>query len=173
MPLNASPGHAEANSYVASLTEADDVANVLQLVPGLGFSTAGYTAATDVAKEAALVMAADRIDRLVFRGQPSSFDQARAWPRVGTGMPRFDGIVPDVVKQAQVAEACVLLSSPDVAASMIAKGVSSYTVAEESVTFGTSASVGASRPLSAVAESLLVGAGLTGGPAGSVYVPRG
>lgn len=172
MSLDATLGGASSDSYVANVGEAITLAGTLALLTGLGVSTTGFLAASTSTQESALRMSADRIDRAAYVGVRASASQARAVPRVGTKQLRYENVIPDAVKLAQVADACFLTTAVPGNVSMAQQGVQSFTVSEESVTFGDSAKANVERPLSAAAEQILRQAGLIQPRVASVYVPR-
>lgn len=172
MALISTLGAADADSYVANVAEAIQIATVLAAIPGLGISTTAFLAAGTTTQEAVLRMGADRVDRAGLDGVKATETQAREFPRVATRQNRYLNVIPDAAKQAQVAEACALMVAPTSTEQQVAQGVSSFAVAEESVTFSNKAAINATRPLSAAAERILMDAGLCGGGYGSVYVPR-
>lgn len=172
MTLIATSGASDANSYVATAAEAAALAATFAFLAALGVPTAAFLALGTTGQETALAMAADRVDRATFIGVRFSSSQARAWPRVLTGYDRYDEVIPDAVKLAQVADACVLATAPTANTSMAQQGVSGFTVGEESVTFSSTAQASAERPFSPQAESILRQAGLIQSRVGSVYVPR-
>lgn len=172
MTLDATLAGGSSDSYVASAAEAITIAGNLALLTGLGVSTAGFLALATAGQEFALRMAADRVDRAVAVGVRFSDLQARAWPRVRTGQLRYEQVIPDQVKYAQVADACFLATAASQNASMAQQGVESFTVSEESVTFRESAKAESERPVSAAADQILRQAGLVKSRVASVYVPR-
>lgn len=172
MALDSTSGGANSDSYVATTGEADTIAALLVAFVQLGVVATGYLAAATATKEEALKMGADRVDRALFYGRKVDSNQARAFPRLGMGVARYNSTIPDAVKRAQVAEACALMTAQSSSAAHVADGVKSFTVAEESVSFDSSAKVDASRPYSAATESILMQAGLIQPACGSVYMPR-
>lgn len=177
MALDATYGGANANTYLATVSDIRALAAVLAEIPGLGLSAEGVVAASDAALEIMAVMAADSIDTAIFLGNKSTSSQARAWPRINLPYPRYNATTspPDAIKQAQVAQIMTLASprSEQEIASMA--GVSSYSIGEQSVAFGASSgsTPNAGRPLAQPAEAILRAAGLIQSGVGSVYVPRG
>lgn len=172
MSLDATLGGANSDSYVATVGEAITLAGTLALLTGLGISTTGFLAAATSTQEAALRMSAERIDRAALIGIRASDSQARAWGRVGTGQLRYENVIPDAVKLAQVADACFLTTPITQNASMAQQGIQSFTVSEESVTFSEAAKANAERPFSVAAEQILRQAGLVQSRVASVYIPR-
>lgn len=167
-----------ANSYVASLSEANAYAAELATLGRFEIDTSAWSAATDAAKLRALTLAADAIDTATFRGVRETTDQAREWPRVRTGLLRLDQSIPDGIKLAQVAEAASMLATPSKADAALRDGIASESFGGKSVAFDLSkvkAARGSRTIATATSEILaayrLVGPG--GGNAGSVYVGRG
>lgn len=169
--LISTSGGSTSNSYVESLSEANTVADVFRYLPRMGVSTTAWDAASDDSKTLALIQATVNIDAMNFLGQPSSQSQALAFPRTGISE-SIDDTIPSVVKQAQVAEACSLLSAPDEIDVLKTKDVKSFQIGSKSVTFS-----GGSEPfdLSTAARMLLERSGMTAGSggSGSVFLPRG
>lgn len=155
-----------SNSYVATVAEADSIASMLLLLTYLQLDSTGWDGATDDTKTLALIIAAGRVDNFKPIADPYSSTQALAWPR-------RDGVIPDVVKWAQVAEAISLLNAPSENTTMAAAGIQSFTTGDESVTFSSVAKAASDRPASRAAEILLSASGLiNANGAGSVYLMR-
>ncbi len=166
-----------ANSYVASLGEAEDLIDQLRALKYLALDVSGWDSPgspeSDI-KLNALVMAADRIDAGSFIGDRHTNNQARAWSRSNTGITRLNYVIPDTVKLAQVAEAAMLLVAKPQEIDLQARGVSAYTIGKKSVTFGQGGSSRQiSTSMSAPAFEILRGAGLVSRGVSSVYLPRG
>lgn len=107
MAIVATPGAANANSYVTS-DEADAYFETRL------FSSA-WTAASDDSKEAALIWSCRLLDAAFkWRGVTASNTQALAWPRIGlltfTGFPLADTVIPQQLKNAHSEFAGILLS---------------------------------------------------------------
>jgi hypothetical protein len=170
--INATKGDADANSY-QTLEEAEANVVLLAAMPFFGVDTSGFTAADEEVQKYALVAAADRIDTAGFVGDRMSTAQAREWPRLGTYKSPLEDTIPDALKLAQAAEACMLLSIKSEDRDMITRGVSSYSIGTKSVTFDKSAAGSGASSFTNEAREIMKGAGLLIGGVGSVYLPRG
>lgn len=176
MALDSTYAGPNANSYCVDVAEIRSIAALLAGVASLGLSAAGVTAASDAQVEFMAKLAADRVDRCAFLGVKATGNQAREWPRIYTDMPRYNntGSIPDPVKYAQVADIMVLASDRTDAETMKSLGVSSYSISEQSVSFGgSSGAFQGAKQVSDAAREILRGAGLLTGSVGSVYVSRG
>lgn len=163
-----------SNSYVATVAEADDLAATLAALAGLGVDTAGYLAATSGGKTEALIIGARGIDSLLFRGDKVDELQSMQFPRNGTINPIDEGVIPDPVKMAQVAEACAALSSTiDPVRVAVSKGVRSESAGRTSFSVRDSAGGSAASGVSDPTYSILKRAGLLRTGAVSVYGGRG
>lgn len=80
---------------------------------GLRLAGAALTAASEADQEAALRQAFERLERLLYEGEPTDADQTAQWPRTGVydfhGTALDDDVVPQCVKDAQCLEALALL----------------------------------------------------------------
>jgi hypothetical protein len=109
MDLNATPGSANANSYV-TMDEADDYFSARP------FATSWTGQTDDLVKEGALIMATRLIDsRACFNGTSSSSTQALRWPMTGmlsrNGFPIDSAVIPQPLKDATLEMALALLDS--------------------------------------------------------------
>lgn len=98
MALIATPGAADANSYV-TLAEYNAYLLARLHVP------AAASGATDAQKEAALIMATRTLDAMqCFTGAAATSTQALKWPRTGmvnkNGFPIADNVIPQELKDA-------------------------------------------------------------------------
>lgn len=172
MDLTTTLNGAASNSYV-DLDDATDLAEQLAAVVYLGVNADAFLAADEDVQTRVLVMGCRRIDTLLFDGVRQLDTQALAFPRTYTGRFQTTGVVPDAVKEAQVAEACALMNAPSEMAAAQSQGIQSFTNSEQSVTFRNGGTVGSAGPrVSPAAEQILRDAGLIAGGVGSVYMPR-
>jgi len=173
--LNSTQSSSEANSYVASTTEADGIAVTLKALAGLGVDTSGWEAASTSSKTEALVLAARAVDSISFVGDPTTDTQSMAFPRVYMPKMTDEDVIPDSVKMAQVAEACAMLSSraADPVARAIARGITSESAGGVSFTVGNTKNTAADRGISQPTFDILRKAGLIRPAATSVYSGRG
>lgn len=173
MSLEATPSGMYSNSYWSSVSDIRTRATTLSALAYLGISTTALVAASDAQVEAAAVFAADRVDQGPFVGRRALSTQSRAFPRLGTGQSRYEGAIPDAVKDAQVAEVCAMLSSPSDLESYGSEGVQSYSIGSKSVAFKDGATAdSARRSMSEAARKILRAAGLLMSGAASLYLPR-
>lgn len=99
MAIEATPGHAAANSYV-TVVETDTYFSAR--------INAAWSALTNIQKEAALISATDYLDATYetqFKGLRASSTQALAWPREGVtvdGVEILPTIIPTRLKHAQM-----------------------------------------------------------------------
>ena len=119
MPLDATPGGAESNSY-ETRQNAD-----LYLGSMLNFSKWSDGSLTNTQKESALVEATMLLEKLSYRGSKASATQRLKLPRVG--IRNEDGTdyessteVPRVLREACCELAYVLAQTPDATASSLA-----------------------------------------------------
>jgi hypothetical protein len=121
------PSH---DSYV-TLSEADTIASVLGSLTGYGINAAPFLAATDAVKETALRLAATGLNTFDFAGAPASLDQRLAWPR--SGVEHYPStVVPEAVRQAQVADACRLVAPRSAAQQAHDDGIQSFSLQDKS-----------------------------------------
>lgn len=178
MALDSTYKGSAADSYCSTVAEIRSIAAILAVFPGLGLPStalAAVTAMADASLEALARIAADRIDQAAYIGVKATDSQARALPRAWTPVPRYNdpGTYPEAIKQAQVAEIMTLATARSEAEAMQAQGVSSFTIAEQSVSFGGASGVpGGARQFSDAARTILRGAGLIY-TSGSVPIMRG
>lgn len=135
MPLVATVGAADANSYVG-LTEAN-----AYLAAGAHLQAAAWTALDDTQKAAALITATRQIDRLRFWGCKYSELQALQFPREYCNW-KFNEI-PKELREAVMEQAVSL--APNIATGgqstrerLQSQGVESYSIGDLSETFATS-----------------------------------
>lgn len=172
--LNSTKSSSEANSYVASTTEADGYATTLKALAGLRVETSGWDSASTASKTEALILAARTVDAIMFVGEKTTEEQAMAFPRVYMRKMTDEDEIPDAVKMAQVAEACGLLSSAvDPISRAIARGITSESAGGVSFTVGSARNTAADRGISQPAFDILRKAGLIRPAATSVYNGRG
>ncbi|MBW7852211.1 MAG: hypothetical protein H3C38_17085 [Rhodospirillales bacterium] len=148
-------GRADANAYV-TISYADDY-HALR-------DNAAWEAATEAAREAAIIRATDHLDRVHrYRGEPLSAGQALAWPRTGvedrTG--RAVTGVPAGIRRA-CAELALRALAEDLDPDLPHGGrVKSETVGPISTTYFDGAPGGKTRPaVSGLLGGLTAGAGL-------------
>ena len=111
---------ANSNSYI-SLADADAYLvprSLWPVTPDVPGENEGDPAVPDpmvvIAKEAALLRAADYLNTLQWRGQPVDWQRTMAWPRIGVQLP--DGgtipmsLVPKAVAQAQTELAAMIVA---------------------------------------------------------------
>lgn len=173
LTLVSTSGGATSNSYVASTTEADSLAAELGSMLFYGVSTAGYLAASTDIKTRALILAAQRIDTLPFLGMKQTDSQAREFPRLYMPTSQMAGVIPDEAKLAQVAEACSLFTSPTTTQQAMASGLQSFSIGEQSASFGGSGMNTTTQTVSGQAREILRGAGYIAGDIASVPSIRG
>jgi hypothetical protein len=174
MALISTSGSADANSYVESIEEAHDIAIVLATLQHFGLDITNWNAASELSRETALTYAASRIDQAAFIGVRSTDLQARAWPRQNTGRLQITDTIPEAVKHAQVAEACEMLRDRQESDDHAARGISSFSIGEQSVSYDRNAASNAAEgAYSSAAQQILRGAGLIMGRVGSVPIMRG
>jgi len=119
-----------ADSYVDTVANAKTIASVLSAITFLGVDSTAFTSATDSVCEAALKMGAGIVDGLRYAGEPVSQTQARQWPRTGTFF--APDVVPEAIKQAQVAAACALMTAPTATQQARADGITSFSFGDKS-----------------------------------------
>lgn len=172
--LDATLGGTSSNSYVDSTATADTIAATLASLAGLRVSTTGWSAATTAAKTEALALAARAIDGVQYRGEKVDDGQAMQFPRFGTANPLDESVIPDMMKWAQVAEACAILDSTavDPVARAIDRGVVSETAGGVSFTVGGSRRGSVALNISPPAFDILKRSGLIRSAASSVYGGR-
>ena len=105
--VTATPGAANANSYI-SVATADDLANVY-------LGTLAWSSASADNKGRALIMATRYLDELEWIGSRASSTQALAWPRTDAVCGEWtftDAEIPQPIKQATFDLAEALLASP-------------------------------------------------------------
>lgn len=175
--LDATLVGASSNSYVVSLDEAESIVRTLRAMRFLGVDTSGWdnpgSPASDI-KIQSLIMGADRVDSANLIGERQTSDQARECPRVNTGVTRYEKVIPDQMKMAQVAEACALLAPMPQEQQLLNKNVKLFTIAKKTVEFATPGeSNRGSQKMSSAAYEIMKGAGLLMGGVASVYTPRG
>lgn len=168
MPLTLPPDPL-ADSFV-SVAEATIIASILSSISHLRVSATAWNSANNDTREAALKFAADSVSAFAFIGTPKDPDQRLAFPRLGTGLTWANDNVPDVVKQAQVAEACRMLTSPSEAEAAAAQGIQSFSFGQKSATLSGAS---ADQVGSSAASRILANAGLLfGGRGGMTAVPN-
>jgi hypothetical protein len=123
-----------ANSY-QSLADAETNLALISPMTKYDIDTTGWNAATDDQKKVALIQAAKVIDTAPFAGDEQHPNQARAWGRTGTGKSITNSVVPTDILWAQVAEAAQSFTARSEDEIAAAKGVTSVSVGDESVSF--------------------------------------
>lgn len=178
MSLDATLGSSTADSYVASVSEADAIVALFSQLPGMGVDTTGWLhpgSPMATVKEFALKQAAVSIDSALLVGSTQTRSQSRQWPRLGVPVVNMNRVIPDAVKYAQVAEACSFMNDMS-AESQAPAGLISETDGNKSKTFDRATLARErSRTISVAAEKILDRAGFVRGAGGvtSVYLPRG
>ena len=117
MDLVATPGAANANSYITR-SEADTYHESRLHI-------ATWSAATDLVKDAALMMATTLLDtRVKWRGAPTTTTQALQWPRTGlvnrVGAAIPDNVIPQELKWATAELARLLIATDRTAENEVA-----------------------------------------------------
>lgn len=173
MALDTTLAGPASNSY-RTRAEALVIIPMLVAMRALGLSSTAFLALSGETQDFLLAIGADQIDLSPFPGQRQSGLQRREWPRALTGRPWLNGVIPDQVGYAQVAQALWLSASMSQAESNAARGVQSWTVGDESQTLSQAAlASGLGVPaVSPPALALLVAAGITSNAAASIHIGR-
>lgn len=174
--LNATYATAAANSYIATLAAAREIASLISYIPFISFNKTAFDAASNEALTFALIFAATSIDRLPYVGSRAFEVQAREWPRIDTGRSTWDHvdgseIIPDEIGWAQVIEAGELLSAA--AKTAAEQGVLAEAIGDHSVTYDRSHLQKAAVNVNAPTAELLRRSGLIPTGASGVHIPRG
>lgn len=176
LTLDATYATATANSYVASVAAANEIASLIAYIPFISFNAIAWNSASDDAKAFALIFAATSIDRLPFVGSRTFQVQALEWPRIDTGRQKWDHIdgseiIPEEITWAQVIEAAELLSAA--AQTAAEQGVLAEQIGDHSVTYDRAHLQKASTNINEPTAELLRRSGLIPTGASSVHIPRG
>lgn len=171
--LVSTPRSATANTYLVSVAEAKTIRNALGAMAGFGLDFTGFDAATDDQLNDLAVLAAGSLDRLNFPGFKADSSQAMQWPRVSVRKPGAEGVVPDGLKFAQVAEMAALATARSEAGLAADAGVAAYTVGKKSVTYDTDrANLNRTAAVADSTRRVLESFGLVLGSVSNVYLPR-
>lgn len=172
--LDATESSSSANSYIASVAEADSIVTTLRAFASLGVDATGWLAATEAIKTDALILAARAVDAVEFIGEPVDGEQSMSFPRLGMPKQTDQYVIPDPVKYAQAAEACQILSpTSDPVSRAIARGVTSEHAGGVGFTVGRTSGTAAGRGISQPAFDILKKAGLIRPAGASIYNGRG
>lgn len=176
LTLNADYATSDTNSYVASITEANEVASLLQYIPFVDFKATYWTGANDDAKAMALIFAGKSLNSLSYKGQRYNLSQFMEWPRLNTPQVKWnhtDGVevIPDEIKWGQVLEASYLLATAQQTAAQ--RGVLSESVGDHSVEYSATHLNSAAQNVAQPTIELLQRSGLVAFGSNSVYIPRG
>lgn len=173
--IDATYSGTNANSYIATVAEADEIASMLSYIPFVDFNLTAWIDANTTAKTVALVFGAKSLNAILYRGTKRLSTQSMEFPRID--MPRqqwnhLDGteVIPDDIKYAQVIEAAYLLVAAQKSSAQ--QGIVSESIGDHSVTYSASHIMRAAVNVSEGTSELLRRSGLVHSGTTNVRIPR-